>query len=596
MSSGFVRLGLDPALCTAVQAAFNIETPSTIQEKVIQSVLELNEDRRDILIRSRTGSGKTLAFILPILNRLILERRTMEGVDTRALGTLVLLIVPTRELAAQTQQAVASIIAKLRGRDHWPVCATLSGGDRRKSEKAALRKGVHIVVGTPGRLLDHLQNTQKWSEQIGQTCRWVVLDEADRLFDSGFEKSVKEIMLKVTGGRVKNDLPQIFLCSATVDGGRKDIFGYELNLPLFISEKGGKVNAAKDENPSGLISDEAANMQLEHFYICPPTKFRLAALLGYLEELFSKDTAQKVVLFSICCDTVDFIAALLSDPTFKLLKNDVKLSKLHGNLVHKTRLETFAAFTKETTNCLLVCTDVAARGLNLSHVTCIVQFDAPCDMNDYLHRAGRTARQHETGQSVLFLMPSERDYVGELLKKNSALKAIKWDPLVERISQRVDKTLLNKIKYEDDLDEEVKSVNVDLRKKILVWLGDLQDRIKTKAELFQQAQRAFLSFVRAYATHPAAEKAIFHIKKLHLGHLAATFLLAEAPKTVAAHRAKVSTTNFNEKNKTTKFGEHKGKVFSGRQEKRSFKIAPKKRALSEFDAGDIVHSKPRNKK
>jgi ATP-dependent RNA helicase DDX31/DBP7 len=327
------------------------------------------------------------------------------------------------------------------------------------------------------------------------------------------------------------------------------------------------------------------NKQLEHFYIVSPTKMRLAALVGFLEESFSSPTPQKIVLFTICCDTVDFISLLFNDSTLKMLPKDVNKFKLHGSLEHKTRIETFNAFTKETRNCLLVCTDVAARGLNLSHVSCIVQYDAPCDMNDYIHRAGRTARQEETGKSVLFLMPSERDYIPELEKKELKLKKLRWEPLVERIATKVNIKNAEKVTVEETIPEEdLSAVNLDTRKRIFAWLEQLQGKIKTKGQLFSLAKSAYLSFVRAYATHPSVEKSIFHIKKLHLGHIAATFLLDEAPKAVAANRGKELPEGKPKRDENDFKGGKGGKGAKGGNNKGPFKP---KRAISEFDAGDI---------
>ncbi|PJF19823.1 Dbp7p [Paramicrosporidium saccamoebae] len=582
MASDFTSLGLDPALCAAVQAAFSIEKPSDIQEKVITTALGL-ETPRDILIRSRTGSGKTLAFLLPILHRLLLEHRqsgrTREA--ARMMGTQLLVVVPTRELAAQSHQTLERLLAKLHGADHWLVSGTLSGGDRRKSEKERLRKGVHIVVGTPGRLVDHLNNTERWAKQIS-ACRWVVFDEADRLLDSGFEKFVKEILGALGKGRI--DRLQVCLCSATVDGKRQDLFGYKLTDPLLVSEGPLRLKAADTKT---LITNDF-NTQLEHFYIVSPTKMRLAALLGFLEESFSNATPQKIVLFTICCDTVDFISLLFNDPTFKMLPKDVNKFKLHGSLEHKTRIETFNAFTKETRNCLLVCTDVAARGLNLSHVSCIVQYDAPCDMNDYIHRAGRTARQEETGKSVLFLMPSERDYIPELEKKNLKLKKLRWEPLVERVATKVDIKSAEKVTVEETIPEEdLTTVNLDTRKRIFAWLEQLQGKIKTKGQLFSLAKSAYLSFIRAYATHPTVEKSIFHIKKLHLGHIAATFLLDEAPKAVAANRGKEVPEGKPKRDEKDFKGGKGGKGSKGDKGGNSKGPFKPKRVISEFDAGDI---------
>lgn len=593
----FGSLGVDPALCAAISSAFGIEKPSEIQEKAIIQIMAPDDSgrRKDVLIRSKTGSGKTLSFLCPIINQLLLDHRNEANEkNSRSMGTLLLVIVPTRELAAQTQQVLCQLEAKLRGRDHWIVSGTLSGGDRRKNEKERLRRGLHIVVGTPGRLLDHLQNTAKWAEQVERTCRWVVLDEADRLLDLGFEKSIKDIFAKVA-----TNSPQVILCSATVDAKLKQIFGYQLQDPVLVTETPSanpspsinSSDARKNKKSKSLgLAETSASVampsQLEHFYICPPTKLKFAALVGYLEESFAANPEQKIVLFTICCDTVDYMFSLFSNTTLNLLPARAKAFKLHGNLAHPDRIKTFQEFSRQKGNCVMVCTDVAARGLNLSHVTCIVQYDAPCDANDYIHRAGRTARQEEKGKSVLFLMPSERDYIPALEEKDLQFKSIRWDPLVELALQKTD-LKIDEIKEEDikEDDQEIPLVSLEQRKRIFAWLEKLQKAVRGKPDMLAQGKKAFLSFIRAYATHPASEKSTFHIRKLHLGHLAATFLLSEAPKTVASNNASAATAAQKEKATYSAGKRLKGPTF--------FKT---KKIVSEFDAGDIGASfvKPRN--
>ena len=433
-----IGLDLDDALVKAVNDAFNIKTPTDIQESVIKQML-LNENfHRDILIRCRTGSGKTLAFLLPILHRLLIEQRLGSLVDKRSVGTLALIVVPTRELAVQILQVLTKLLSKLHGKDHWLVGGSLSGGDRRKSEKERLRKGVHLVVGTPGRILDHLTNTESWVRQL-KSCRWIIFDEADRLLDSGFEKCVKEILqrLHTIGCVGREDGARMIFCSATVNDNCKEAFGHPLTNPLLITTTN-RTKQPKFNNMIAINDPCLASLrtlgpsQLEHFALCTPTKFRLSTLLGLLHESFSSESSpQKLVLFSICCDTVDFLHAIFASSKLNLLPDTVQLSKLHGQMDHKDRITSFNAFTLCQRNSLLICTDVAARGLNLINVTLIIQYDAPCDVNDYVHRAGRTARQEEKGRSVLFLMPSEHDYVETLRAKNLTIRPMQWETLAK---------------------------------------------------------------------------------------------------------------------------------------------------------------------
>ncbi len=648
----FEDFGIDAALAAAISAAFGITEPSEIQGKAIEHIIgsavppgSIN-NRGDVLIRSTTGSGKTLAFLLPIISQLLLHRRRMIErkpsstrpiEESRSLGTMALIVVPTRELAAQTETVLVAIEKHLKGRDHWIVSGSLSGGDRRKSEKDRLRKGLHIVVGTPGRLLDHLTNTASWTAQVVQSLRWVILDEADRLLDMGFEKTVREIFAKI----VPKDAfrkPQVILASATIDKCTEAIFGYALTSPTVLAQTIG-LSAAYVPGPS-LPADTAAASgalaatsslrlegpgQLKHFYLCPPAKLRLPTLLGFLHETFAEahnpapkrgalddddDEARneeavprraKVVIFTICCDTVDFLHSLFAPSVVggagtspagskeaplrpALLRLPAKVFKLHGTMEHKARMETFRAFTESTTeDCILFCTDVAARGLNLCNVTCIVQYEAPCDMSDYIHRAGRTARQNSLGKSVLFLMPSERAYVTSLMERGVSISKVRWDPLLHvfartvkaadvaagEAAKGVPSAATAARRDEDEADREAfKDVSVEVKKKVLAWLESKQGKVKADEEMLRQARTAFLSFVRAYATHASGEKDIFHIKRLHLGHLAATFLLDEEPKAMGAKEG-------IKLDKAEKAARAKGAT-----------LVRHKRRVSEFDAGD----------
>lgn len=699
---GFDKLGLLPILVEATQAAYpTIQTPTIIQQKGIVEILAASESppgsRGDVLLRSRTGSGKTLAFVLPILN-LILQISTESSYSTSdhsysdhirashenshqtspknassrlkmrkdmrsAVGTVAIILAPTRELAAQTESTLQAILGRIRGKNHWIVSGCLTGGGggcgggggggslgkttagTRKGEKERLRRGMHIVVGTPGRVLDHLRNTSSWASQVSKSVRWLVIDEADRLLDSGFAPDVAEIASKL-GVNNSGKLLQTVMCSATASLDPSKFLSSLLGRPnqnlasnQYVrivdtsnntSQSSNVVeNRLKIEQSLNVVSKSAVDTPsgLTQFYICPPTRLRLLVLICLLQEqLEGRRKGSKIVLYTICCDTVDFIHRLLthdgsstpvdfgskevttdtnqtkiraklplitkksskldSKTDTKILKNllksTAKVFKMHGGMAQKERAESCRLFSQcnsKDEKALLVCTDVAARGLNLEGVTCIIQFDAPCDTDDYIHRAGRTARQEEIGRSILFLMPSEKAYLDTLeariskttviepsipqaildadgVKKSQMIGKIKWDPLVEKIAKTIEmpsdivdtfdesvKTKatkkphgsieeISKNALEDSIAEEnyVNTTSVNTRRRIQRWIEIMQKAVVSDAELFRLASAAFLSFTRAYATHPAREKDIFHVKKLHLGHLATAFLLADPPK------------------------------------------------------------------
>lgn len=562
----FIKAGLDEELSNAVLRAFpSIEELTSIQEEAISKIIPNLTDRSvakdrsqikdpsDFLLKSKTGTGKTLAFLLPILHSMLREERaniasnlmnpsSRTSVDRRAqIGTQVLLIMPTRELAAQTQEMCEKLLSKLKGTSHWITSGTLSGGDRRKNEKERLRRGLHIVIGTPGRILDHLEHTKKWTSKLPESLKFLVLDEADRLLDMGFSASLKSI-LEMTGvmkssGRAAT---RIILSSATVDSNLKEICGRELKNPLLIQEV---KRTFMDIEP---LKDQ--QMLVEHRYIVVPTKLRLVMLISLLRSL---GPTKKVVIFSICCETVNFLHEFI-EKISKILygagaggscngrKTPPKVMKLHGSIEHPKRMETYRSFIKEDSGSILIATDVAARGLNLCDVNNIVQYDLPCDPSDYIHRAGRTGRidNKESGENYLFLMPNERKILPILQEKGlTLLEDSGWEnKLLSLIDSKIiplsSKVSLNSVGDVEEEDVNVTS-NLILKRHKVKLTAFLEAFIKKyEFERMEQAKLAYLSFLRAYATHPSSLKSFMHIKNLHIGHLAQTFILKEAPTKV----------------------------------------------------------------
>lgn len=553
------------ALQTAVKEAFQIDKPTPVQELAVPALLDDAKKACDVIIRARTGSGKTLGFLLPILHQLLSE----QGPDAPrlardALGTVCLIVVPTRELAVQTGQVLEKLLGRLKGSLHWLVPGVLSGGDKRKSEKARLRKTLHLVVATPGRLLDHLKSTQSWADRCRASLRWLVIDEADRLMDMGFDKTMTEVaellgIMTKTGllGQAKRERHvRLVLCSATMRDDTASFAGIPLTgPPTMVSpevERKSHQQAKEGSAASAAVTAEFnAPAHLQQKFIAAPTKLRLPALLGLLHSLLQADG--KVVLFVLCCDTVDYLHALLGSAAVQSLLpglGGISPFRLHGSLAQAERLATFRAFTAARGRSLLICTDVAARGLNLEAVSAIIQYDAPCDMTDYLHRAGRTARQSEAGQSFLFLLPSEREYVELLRAKGMAIGSASWDALVQWLRtaklpepgrKSGSKERMREQKAADHApvdapidgageEEEEDGLQDDsLRRKFAAWQSALQDAVAGHEALGPLARAAYLASIRAYATHASTEKHIFHVKRLHLGHLAATFGLAQPP-------------------------------------------------------------------
>lgn len=343
-ASDFNGLGLDPLLTSHLSNKMGISKPTSIQKSALPTLLagSVGSEERDVFIQAQTGSGKTLSFLLPIIQDL-LPLSALSYID-RSIGTLAIIIAPTRELAQQISDVLEKLLQlRLRPKDEqgddttsstrltrWLVSGVLTGGATRTHEKARLRKGIPILVSTPGRLLDHLQNTSSFN--VGK-CRWLVLDEADRLMDLGFEETVKDILQGLEGRRKlalaaveKGNSIEVggwdwerrrrtVLCSATIEESVQKLAGTTLRNPVVIKAL---TSRKPDEKGSAASGPDTAKFtppsQLSQKYVVAPLKLRLVALVALLRDLM-KDAAGrrvvKVIVFLSCTDSVDFHWQLL---------------------------------------------------------------------------------------------------------------------------------------------------------------------------------------------------------------------------------------------------------------------------------------------
>ncbi|CAK9786379.1 DEAD-domain-containing protein [Cutaneotrichosporon oleaginosum] len=641
----FKGLGLDPLLVHHLQNKMGIKAPTGIQKACLPYMLahpldidaraeaddndyELQGQKdvpvstgpRDVFIQSQTGSGKTLSFVLPIIQAL-LPLSKLSYID-RSIGTLAIILAPTRELAQQISKVVESILTMSlslrdeedRGYTRWLVSGLLVGGGTRTHDKARLRKGVPILVATPGRLLDHLQNTSSF--QCAKTM-FLVLDEADRLMDLGFEETIQGI-LKALDGRRRNEINaeregeagmmrwpywsrgrQTVLCSATVDAKVERLAGMTLRDPVTFrpseKEKRQDVAVIKALEAAAEIEIPDADekftppSQLAQRYVVAPTKLRLVTLVALLRSLVSKakveasEDGTKVIVFLSSTDAVDYHFRLLAGVTMgapapaaaededdddeepesadedsdagteqpkpkpKKAKAKAKakpdsdtvtlhsalfpkttVHRLHGSLPLKTRLASLKAFAMPSPEpSILLATSVASRGLDLPLVRAVVQYDLPTEggASEYVHRVGRTARAGAGGEAWAFVAPAEAEWVPWVEGKMGTASASKGEDGNVRLQQVGVEEVLRRGFGGRGHEYEARATDVQLAFERWV-LGDDKNAA--------MARKAFASFVRAYSTHPLEERRFFHVKSLHLGHLAKAFALREAPGSIAA--------------------------------------------------------------
>jgi len=351
----FHALGLNPKLMRAIED-LGFETPTPVQVDAIPPALE----GKDVLACAMTGSGKTAAFVLPILERIMDEPR---GV-TRAL-----VLTPTRELAAQVAEHFAELAT------HTDVrVATVFGGVGAAPQEKAFRKGVDVIVGTPGRLLDHFQSD--YARLSGLEV--LVLDEADRMLDMGFLPDIRRILRHLP----KKSRQTLFF-SATMPEEIVKLSREILRNPVRISVE------RKSAPATGVK---------QALY---PVRSQLKVQL--LTELLERGDIGNAIVFCRTKHRADRVAK-------KLVGQGISAGRIHGNRSQGQRTAALAAF-KEGRTRVLVATDIVARGIDVEALDHVVNFDVPHTPDDYIHRVGRTARAEMTGDAYTLVAPEEESTV-----------------------------------------------------------------------------------------------------------------------------------------------------------------------------------------
>ncbi len=380
MTSSFSNLSLAEPLARAV-AEMGYESMTPIQEQAIPVVLT----GQDVMGAAQTGTGKTAAFSLPLLQRLLKHESSSTSPARHPVRALVLL--PTRELADQVAQQVAlyAKYTKLRS-------TVVFGGMDMKPQTLELKKGVEILVATPGRLLDHIEAKNAVLNQV----EYVVLDEADRMLDIGFLPDLQRILSYLPKQRTT------LLFSATFSPEIKRLAGSYLQNPVTIEV---------------ARPNETASTVEQHFYSAGDDDKRRAIH----QVLKSRGIKQAFI----------FVNSKLGCARLarSLEREGLKTTALHGDKSQDERLKALEAFKSGEVD-LLVCTDVAARGLDIKDVPAVFNFDVPFNAEDYVHRIGRTGRAGASGLAVTLVSGSDARLVSDiekLLKTKIEIEALEYD-------------------------------------------------------------------------------------------------------------------------------------------------------------------------
>lgn len=540
-TSGFDQL--QPPLSAALietlsKHGFTHATP--VQEATIPRLLR----HQDVVVQAATGSGKTLAFLLPLFEVL---GRLDEPLKKHDVGALV--VEPTRELAQQVYSVAQKIGAG--GAPTLRLSLVIGGTDIQQAMAQYRADGSNVIIGTPGRLDDVME---RMPDMRLKTLELLVLDEADRLLDMGFEATLNAIL----GRLPKQRRTGLFSATQTsevlnlVRAGLRNPVKVEVKVralppsaaplptaapspPRAAPPPVGDAKTKKKEKeriqkvkaddttphaaPAAAAADAAAAENtataspaapaapllgrvqatpatLTNHYMIVDGEARLAQLVAFLSDELA--AGRKLMVYFLTCACVDYYASALTRlPRLRGLP----VRGLHGKMAPSSRTKAYEWFVGSTNGgAALLCTDVAARGLDIPDVDWIVQFDAPQDPNAFVHRVGRTARMGRAGRALLFLRSTEDAYVRFLQLRKVPLTPI--EPVHDLVSLR----------------------------------PELTELLVADRALVEGAARAFVSYVRAYKEHQC--KFIFQLEKLDLGSLARTLAVLRLPKLKEIQQAK----------------------------------------------------------
>ncbi|KAL7569315.1 hypothetical protein ACA910_016858 [Epithemia clementina (nom. ined.)] len=512
---------------------------------VQSATIPLFLSKKDVAVQAVTGSGKTLAFLIPVVELLLPKQYKRHEI-----GALIL--SPTRELAQQTHK-VATELCQSCG---MPKPLLLVGGGDGGSSSGKSSKnyrpvtadlqnfrefGSKIVIGTPGRVEDVLT---KYAVIDCSELECLILDEADVLLNMGFSTTLQHILSKLPKMR-RTGLFSATTASSTTGGLKEWMQKAGMRNPVWIDVAVTQaIDDANDHSPGqttdNLVQNQAQQQAtpstLTNYYIVTKMGEKLSRLVAFLRE----HRSEKVIVFFLTCACVDYFGSALS-----VLLPECQIEMLHGKMVQKRREKTMERFRlDETANAkdeddenkvsgaALFCTDVAARGLDVSNIQYVVQFDAPQDPAFYIHRVGRSARAGKLGSSLLFLTRKEESYVDLLRMRKVPLSHLPPEeaccPPDNDDDENYQKAGNKKSPSPTGMGEETRNIRNASNVILEDILPKLRDLAMRDRDILEKGTKAFTSYIRAYKEHRCAF--IFRFASLDLGLAATSFALLRIPK------------------------------------------------------------------
>ncbi|MDY2882923.1 MAG: DEAD/DEAH box helicase [Romboutsia timonensis] len=425
MNKKFEDFNLDKYIIKALYN-LNYKTPSKVQEEVIPRLLK----KEDVIVKSKTGSGKTASFGIPICENIDIENNNVQA----------LIVVPTRELALQVKDEISNIgrLKKIR-------CSAIFGKQPIKEQIRELKQRVHIVVATPGRIIDHIGRNTIDLDDI----KYLIIDEADKMLNKGFIEDMEFILNKIP----KNSAKGLF--SATIDDDIQYICDKYLKVSNILDIKYNELFDKKQIIENKIKSSEN-------------DKYKNLKSIIYMENPTS------LIIF---CNTKDKVKKLYEN----MKKDGFLVEELHGDMSQDKRIFVIKDFKNNKFN-ILISTDVAARGIHIDDISLVINYDVPRDKENYIHRIGRTGRKDSYGKAITIFTDKDDKYINEIEAylgyEIKVLEELKIDDIAkgkikfEKKSKEVLKNRKNKI-IEKNIHSEVTKIYINAGKKKKIRVIDI---------------------------------------------------------------------------------------------------------------------------
>ncbi len=422
MNNKFEEFNLDKRIIKALYN-LNYNTPSKVQCEVIPKLL----NKEDIIVKSRTGSGKTASFGIPICENIDVDNNTLQA----------LIVVPTRELALQVKDEISNI-----GRIKKVRCSAIFGKQPIKEQVIALKQRVHVVVATPGRIIDHISRGTISLENI----KYFIIDEADKMLNKGFIEDMEFMLNRIP----KNSLKGLF--SATIDNEIKYICDKYMDTSNIVEIQYSEAINKKQIDEYLFISSE--NDKYEN-----------------MKKIIYKENPKSLIVF---CNTKDKVNKLYRN----MKKDKFIVEELHGDMSQDKRLFVIKDFKQGKFN-ILISTDVAARGIHIDEISLVINYDVPRDKENYIHRIGRTGRKDSYGKAITIVTNKDEKYIEEIqeyigYKINKMEDFSQEDLYEEKIRFDINSKKILKIRKNKIIDKNINNeitkiyINAGKKKKIRV--------------------------------------------------------------------------------------------------------------------------------